>query len=141
MPVAHVNDIELNYKLEGDGEETIVLVNGLADDLETWVLRTPAAAAVAFVAPSIVIAVVSTAFTNPITASGLLGTYGIFGLIIMYLAANVALIVEWVKFRRRGIRKNPWLWVVIPVIGAAVLGIPIWGDLRPGQPSPFNTLP
>ena len=39
MPVATVNDIELNYKLEGEGEETIVLVNGLADDLETWVLQ------------------------------------------------------------------------------------------------------
>ncbi len=39
MPVAAVNDIELNYKLEGDGEETIVLINGLADDLETWVLQ------------------------------------------------------------------------------------------------------
>ena len=39
MPVARVNDIELNYKLEGDGEETIVLINGLADDLETWVLQ------------------------------------------------------------------------------------------------------
>src|ERR1700749_4457439 len=36
MPIARVNDIELNYRLEGDGEETIVLVNGLADDLETW---------------------------------------------------------------------------------------------------------
>ena len=36
MPAARVNDIELNYKLEGDGQETIVLVNGLADDLETW---------------------------------------------------------------------------------------------------------
>jgi 3-oxoadipate enol-lactonase len=39
MPVARVNDIELNYKLEGAGEETIVLINGLADDLETWVLQ------------------------------------------------------------------------------------------------------
>jgi 3-oxoadipate enol-lactonase len=39
MPVARVNDIELNYKLEGDGEDTIGLVNGLADDLETWVLQ------------------------------------------------------------------------------------------------------
>jgi pimeloyl-ACP methyl ester carboxylesterase len=39
MPVARVNDIELNYKLEGDGEETIVLVNGLADDHQTWVLQ------------------------------------------------------------------------------------------------------
>jgi pimeloyl-ACP methyl ester carboxylesterase len=36
MPIAHLNDVELSYRLEGDGEETIVLVNGLADDLETW---------------------------------------------------------------------------------------------------------
>jgi pimeloyl-ACP methyl ester carboxylesterase len=39
MPKARVNDIELNYELEGDGEETIVLINGLADDLESWVLQ------------------------------------------------------------------------------------------------------
>jgi hypothetical protein len=57
------------------------------------------------------------------------------------LVANVALIVEWVKFRRRGIHKNIWLWVITPVVGAIVLAIPIWGDLRPGQPSPYNVLP
>jgi 3-oxoadipate enol-lactonase len=39
MPVARVNGIELNYMLDGDGEETIVLINGLADDLETWVFQ------------------------------------------------------------------------------------------------------
>jgi amino acid transporter len=103
--------------------------------------RTPAAAAVAFVAPSILIGVVSTAFTDPGTASGFLGTYGILGLIIMYLIANLALVVEWAKFRRQGIAKNPLLWVVTPVIGIAVLAIPIYGDLRSGQPSPYNALP
>ncbi|HEV3290123.1 MAG TPA: alpha/beta fold hydrolase, partial [Streptosporangiaceae bacterium] len=39
MPVTRVNDIEVNYRLEGDGPETIVLVNGLADDLETWAFQ------------------------------------------------------------------------------------------------------
>ena len=39
MPTASVNGIEINYRLEGDGERTVVLVNGLADDLETWVLQ------------------------------------------------------------------------------------------------------
>jgi pimeloyl-ACP methyl ester carboxylesterase len=39
MPVARVNDIELNYRLEGNGEDTIVLINGLADDHQTWVLQ------------------------------------------------------------------------------------------------------
>jgi amino acid transporter len=103
--------------------------------------RTPARAAVAFVAPSILIGIIATAFTDPGTASGFLGTYGILGLIIMYLMANLALIIEWAKFRRRGVAKNPWLWVVTPVIGIAVLAIPIYGDLRPGQPSPYNILP
>ena len=42
MPVASVRGIDLNYRLEGDGPETVVLLNGLADDLETWVLQMPA---------------------------------------------------------------------------------------------------
>jgi 3-oxoadipate enol-lactonase len=39
MPVAQVNGIDINYRMEGDGEETVVLVNGLADDLETWMFQ------------------------------------------------------------------------------------------------------
>jgi 3-oxoadipate enol-lactonase len=42
MPTAHVNDVTLNYSLEGDGSETVVLVNGLADDLNTWDFQMPA---------------------------------------------------------------------------------------------------
>jgi 3-oxoadipate enol-lactonase len=34
--MAKVNGVDLNYRLEGDGAETIVLINGLADDLESW---------------------------------------------------------------------------------------------------------
>lgn len=36
MPFAKVNDIDLHYELDGDGAETVVLINGLADDVETW---------------------------------------------------------------------------------------------------------
>lgn len=36
MPIVTLNDIDIHYRLEGDGPETIVMVNGLADDLETW---------------------------------------------------------------------------------------------------------
>jgi len=39
MPMTSVNDIDVNYKLEGDGPETIVLINGLADDLESWAFQ------------------------------------------------------------------------------------------------------
>jgi amino acid transporter len=89
--------------------------------------RTPWAAAIAFVAPSIAIGVISTAFTDPGTAVGLLSTYGILGLVLMYLMANIALIVQFFRFRRAGVRKNPLAWVVTPVIGVLVLAIPVWG--------------
>jgi 3-oxoadipate enol-lactonase len=39
MPEATINDLTVTYKLEGSGDETIVLINGLADDLETWALQ------------------------------------------------------------------------------------------------------
>lgn len=39
MPFAEIGGVKLNYMLEGDGPETIVLVNGLADDLESWMLQ------------------------------------------------------------------------------------------------------
>jgi pimeloyl-ACP methyl ester carboxylesterase len=42
MPTVAANGIDINYQLEGDGPETIVLVNGLADDLETWVFQMEA---------------------------------------------------------------------------------------------------
>ena len=42
MPTITVNGLEVAYELEGDGEETIVLVNGLADTLETWALQVDA---------------------------------------------------------------------------------------------------
>lgn len=42
MPIASVNGVDIAYELEGEGEETIVLVNGLADTLETWVLQMDA---------------------------------------------------------------------------------------------------
>jgi 3-oxoadipate enol-lactonase len=39
LPNIELDGIRLNYRLEGDGEHTVVLVNGLGDDLETWLLQ------------------------------------------------------------------------------------------------------
>jgi 3-oxoadipate enol-lactonase len=41
MPIANVNGIDIHYELDGEADETLVLVNGLADDLETWLLQMP----------------------------------------------------------------------------------------------------
>jgi 3-oxoadipate enol-lactonase len=42
MPTAAVNGIDIAYTLEGEGEQTVVLINGLADEKETWAYQTPA---------------------------------------------------------------------------------------------------
>lgn len=41
MPIASVNGIDIDYLIEGDGPETIVMVNGLADEKESWGYQTP----------------------------------------------------------------------------------------------------
>ena len=41
MPRIAVNGIQSEYLIEGDGPETIVMVNGLADDKESWGYQTP----------------------------------------------------------------------------------------------------
>jgi len=48
MSVHHVNGIDLNVQLDGDGPETVVLVNGLADDLTTWAGQVPALVAAGY---------------------------------------------------------------------------------------------
>jgi 3-oxoadipate enol-lactonase len=44
LPTAHVNGVTLNYEIDGPdtAPETIVLINGLADDLLSWGFQVPA---------------------------------------------------------------------------------------------------
>src|SRR4051794_26157235 len=42
MPTIQSNGLELGYQIDGDGPETLVLVNGLADAKESWEAQIPA---------------------------------------------------------------------------------------------------
>jgi 3-oxoadipate enol-lactonase len=42
MPFTHINGISVHYAIDGDGPETVLLINGLADTLETWDYQVPA---------------------------------------------------------------------------------------------------
>src|ERR1035437_9241378 len=42
VPIAQLNGININYQFDGDGDTTIVLINGLADELESWDFQVPA---------------------------------------------------------------------------------------------------
>lgn len=41
MPTEKVNGIEMHYQIDGEGAETVLLINGLADDLDTWAYQVP----------------------------------------------------------------------------------------------------
>jgi pimeloyl-ACP methyl ester carboxylesterase len=41
MGLLDTGEVQLNYQIDGDGDETIVLVNGLADELGSWQLQVP----------------------------------------------------------------------------------------------------
>ncbi|MEI6709769.1 MAG: APC family permease [Actinomycetota bacterium] len=103
--------------------------------------QTPARAAVAFVAPSIVIGVASTWFTNPGLAVGFLTTLGILGIITMYLAVNVALVVHWYKNDRKAGARRFVMRLVVPIIAFLILIVPVYGALQPGQQPPYKYLP
>ena len=42
MATVRANGLDLSYRIDGDGPETLVLVNGLADTKETWEAQFPA---------------------------------------------------------------------------------------------------
>ena len=42
MTTVQLNGIDLNYRIDGEGDTTLVLINGLADDLASWDFQVPA---------------------------------------------------------------------------------------------------
>ena len=39
MPVVQANGLELHYRIDGDGPGTLLLINGVGDDLEGWAFQ------------------------------------------------------------------------------------------------------
>ena len=105
--------------------------------------HTPWLAALAFVLPSLVIAGLTMALTRGDlgTISGFLSTYGTLGIIFMYAMTNVSLIVLFFRERKLGRQRPVLTWLVLPIVGVAVMAIPFWSNLKGGQDPPFDLLP
>jgi 3-oxoadipate enol-lactonase len=48
MPVVQANGLDINYRIDGSGPETMLLINGVGDDLEGWTLQREEFAAAGF---------------------------------------------------------------------------------------------
>jgi amino acid transporter len=103
--------------------------------------RTPTAAAGAFAGLGLAVALGSKAITDTLTAVTLLSTAGSLLIISMYVVINAALIVWSARERRAGRRHNPLTCVAVPAAGIAVLALPYYYNLKPGQASPLDLVP
>jgi amino acid transporter len=111
----------------------------LAHLVPRW--KTPAAAAVTFGGGSAVIALIGKLFTDDTTIVVLFSTAGTMLLVLMYILVNTALVILYFRDRRAGVRHNPLTWVGVPIVGSAVLAIPYYYNLKPGQVHPLNLIP
>jgi amino acid transporter len=74
-----------------------------------------------------------------ITFFGEIATLGTILIALTYLVANLALPVYFHRYHPD--RFSPVLHLVLPLLGAAAIGYPLYELIKPGQPAPFSHYP
>jgi hypothetical protein len=77
--------------------------------------------------------------TTPVTFFGEIATLGTILIALTYLVANLALPVYYRRFERQSFSVVKHL--VLPLLGAAAIGYPLYELVKPGQPAPFDHYP
>jgi amino acid transporter len=101
--------------------------------------RTPWVAFVVFLGLALGLTYVFGWSTDPVTFFGEIATLGTILVSLTYLVANLALPVYFRRFHseRFGFVRH----LVLPLLGAAAIGYPLYELVKPGQPAPFNKYP
>lgn len=77
--------------------------------------------------------------TPPVVFFGEIATLGTILIALTYLVANLALPVYYRRFERQSFSVVKHL--VLPLLGAAAIGYPLYELVKPGQPAPFDHYP
>jgi amino acid transporter len=77
--------------------------------------------------------------TAPVTFFGEIATMGTILIALTYLVANLALPIYFHRHERA--QFSAVRHVVLPLLGAAAIGYPLYELVKPGQPAPFNRYP
>lgn len=77
--------------------------------------------------------------TPPVVFFGEIATLGTILIAITYLVANLALPVYYHRFERQSFSVVKHL--VLPLLGVAAIGYPLYELVKPGQPAPFDLYP
>ena len=77
--------------------------------------------------------------TDPVTFFGEIATMGTILIALTYLVANLALPVYYHRHERE--RFSTVKHLLLPLLGAAAIGYPLYELVKPGQPAPFDRYP
>ena len=100
---------------------------------------TPHVSLWAFIGVALTIVLVFGRHIAPVDLFGDVGTLGTIPVIVTYLVTNLALPVYVLKHARGefGVVRH----LILPLLGAVMLVLPLWGLIEPGHPAPFNLFP
>ncbi len=101
--------------------------------------RTPYVAFIVYMVLALGLTYVFGWNTDPVTFFGEVATLGTILIALTYLVANLALPVYFRRFHRD--RFSPLTHLVLPLLGAAAIGYPLYELIKPGQPAPFSHYP
>jgi amino acid transporter len=101
--------------------------------------RTPWAAFLVYLGLALGITYVFGWSTDPVVFFGEIGTLGTILVALTYLVANLALPVYYRRFHAEAV--DPVKHGILPLLGAAAIGFPLYELIKPGQPKPFSTYP
>lgn len=100
--------------------------------------RTPAFALVVFMTSTAVVCLLGAIAWDYQTSFGNVAGLGSLIAILIYMASTTA-VPFYIK--SKGLALKPWRHIVLPVVGAGVWLVPLWGSLKPGQTFPANLYP
>lgn len=101
--------------------------------------QTPHMAMWTFIAIAVLIVVGFGRNVHPVDLFGYAATLGTIPIILTYLITNLALPIYMRKHHRAEFRFGRHF--LLPALGTALMLMPLWGLVEPGQPKPFNLFP
>jgi amino acid transporter len=128
-----------------NSQARIIFSSGREGLLPSWVAqvterqRTPWAAFVVFLGVALGLSFIFGWNTDPVVFFGEIATLGTILIALTYLVANLALPVYYRRFHRDSF--SPVFHLLLPLLGAAAIGFPLYELVKPGQPAPFNHYP
>jgi len=144
LKIAVLTSIVANLMAAGNSNARILFNLGREQALPAALARihpdykTPHVAIAAFMLATLVPGLVASIWWDYLTGFSNIAGLGALLALLIYMTATLSLTAY---VRRAGHRLRLLPHVVVPLVGAAIWLVPLWGSVKPGQSYPFNLYP